>query len=47
VQGAGAGPGGRGACFRLELPIAEASPIADPAGAAVQALESARAGARV
>jgi signal transduction histidine kinase len=46
VQGAGAGPGGRGACFRLELPIAEASPFADPAGAAVQALESARAGAR-
>jgi len=46
VDGAGAGPGGRGACFRLELPIEPSDPEVDVAGAAVRALESARASAR-
>jgi signal transduction histidine kinase len=46
VAGEGAGPEGRGACFRLELPIEASPPEFDVAGAAVRALESARASAR-
>jgi two-component system sensor histidine kinase HydH len=46
VPGAGAGAAGRGACFRLELPITAANAAPDLAGQAVSALESARAGAR-
>jgi len=42
VPGQGAGPGGRGACFRLELPIQPTPPMCDAAGAAVRALEAAR-----
>ena len=46
VPGAGADPSGRGACFRLELPVDAAAPRVDALGDAVQALESARDGVR-
>jgi two-component system sensor histidine kinase HydH len=46
VPGEGAGPGGRGACFRLELPIEATLPHPDAAGEAVRALEAARESAR-
>ena len=46
VPGEGAGPDGRGACFRLELPIEASHPELDVASEAVRSLESARASAR-